>query len=195
MTAVRWQARAELDVPGETGRQARVFALWLVCLMAAAALASYRRADRVAIAAGVALLLPALLTWALARRHRRGGGHARGIVVDLTADGELRLWGRGYGQRVVARGADLSERLVDVYGGRLGAWRQRRLTVRGARAIAGSPAVLELACLADPQDDELDLSLTGGEGDCVELSRADYLALLTELRGTTDERNAKETEN
>jgi hypothetical protein len=139
------------------------------------------RVERVGIAVALGLLMPGVLTLALSHRHRRGGGHARGIVIDI-ADGQLRLWGRGYGQRVTLAGAAVSEKLVDVYSGRLGAWRQRRLTVRAKQALPSSPALLELATPADDSDEALGLPLVGGEGDCVELSRADYLALIEAIR-------------
>ena len=125
------------------------------------------------------LLLPACITWIVRARYRRGGGHARGIVVDVT-DGELRIWGRGYGARVRLEGADVSERLVDVYAGRLGAWRQRRLRVRAASgARAGFSSEIELATPALASDDGL--RVEGGEGDCVELSREDFVAVRDEV--------------
>ena len=34
-----------------------------------------------------------------------------------TEEGELRLWGRGYGTRLAIQGAEVSERLVDIYAG------------------------------------------------------------------------------
>jgi hypothetical protein len=189
--AVRLEVRAELDVPGETGRQARVFAVWLACLALAVVLASRvgahvpleeegtlhaeeelgrSRAAKAKVALPVGLLLPALLTLALSRYYRRGGGHARGIAVDVTEDGELRVWGRGYGSRVPLAGAEVVERMVDVYAGRLGAWRQRRLRVRGRRALE-----IELSTPATAADGEdPSLRVEGGEGDCVELAREDF---------------------
>jgi hypothetical protein len=187
---LRATVRAELDVPGETRRQLSVFLLWLACLACAVAVAVARRPrgeeaaldahtrERLAIAAGLGLGLPSLLTFWITHRRRRGGPHARGIVVDVTSAGELRLWGRGYGQRVPLDGADVSERLVDVYSGRLGAWRQRRLVVRARRAIPGMPGELHVATPATEADEALGLALVGGEGDCVELSREDYLSVL-----------------
>jgi hypothetical protein len=200
---------ADLDVPGETSRQLRVFLVWFFSLALAVVLGSAAR-PRVAIgqeggAAGgaevtrsrvarlqiaglVGLLLPAALTWAVTRWHRRGGGHARGIVVDVTADGELRLWGRGYGSRVSLASADVRERLVDVYAGRLGAWRQRRLRVRAAGVpMGGRAAEIELATAAWREDADEGLKVEGGEGDCVELERDDYVlvraAVLEAARG------------
>jgi hypothetical protein len=195
--------RAELDVPGETGRQAKIFAIWAACLALAVLLGALvgahvpidaegsefarvefarARADRAQVGVLVGLVLPALLTWGLHARHRRGGAHARGIVVDVTEDGELRIWGRGYGSRVALAGAAVSERLVDVYGGRLGAWRQRRLRVRGASAGRAAQEI-ELATLAVQSDLDSALRVEGGEGDCVELRREDFdqiRALVTE---------------
>ncbi|MCC6553813.1 MAG: hypothetical protein IT372_12435 [Polyangiaceae bacterium] len=198
------EVRADLDLPGETGRQARVLAIWLVCLALAVALgalvgphvpveADGTERARVELARGrsararvgviVGLALPALLTLGLRARHRRGGAHARGIVIDVTSDGELRIWGRGYGSRVALEGAAVSERLVDIYAGRLGAWRQRRLRVRSAapdaqrghkpRSAPGARAI-EIATLAVTTDLEAGLRVEGGEGDCVELRREDF---------------------
>lgn len=188
--------RADLDVPGETSRQARVFLLWLACLALAVAVSSSvgahisvedegtpaaaqelsrSRAAKAKVALVFGLLLPALLTLVVGRRHRRGGAHPRGIIVDVTEEGELRLWGRGYGARVQIAGADVSERLVDVYAGRLGAWRQRRLRVRaGIHAPPGAAQEIEIAAVALSEDSETELGLFGGEGDCVELSREDF---------------------
>lgn len=192
---------AQLDVPGETRRQTMVFATWFACLLLAVIGASlvgahvplerdgsawaadeltasrYRKA-RIALAVG--LLLPACLTWIIRARFRRGGGHARGITVDVT-DGELRIWGRGYGARVRLEGADISERLVDVYAGRLGAWRQRRLRVRAASGTRlGFSGEIGIATLALASDDD-GLRVEGGEGDCVELGREDFLAVRAEV--------------
>ena len=193
------EARADLDVPGETGRQAQVFAIWLACLMLAVVLGvrvgphipisadgtefarvelARARADRAKVGLLAGLVLPALLTWGLRVRHRRGGAHARGIVVDVTEEGELRLWGRGYGSRVALEGAAVSERLVDVYAGRLGAWRQRRLRVRGAGPSRGATQI-EIATLAVAADVEPGLRVDGGEGDCIELRREDFERLRT----------------
>lgn len=194
------EVRAELDVPGETGRQARIFVVWLACLAAAVIVGSSvgahipesasgtlraseelarSRTDKAKVAFGLGLLLPALLTLLLNHRYRRGGGHARGVVIDVTDDGELRIWGRGYGTRVALAGSNVSERLVDVYAGRLGSWRQRRLRVQaGARSAArgdvGGASMIELATTATAADSDAELPLSGGEGDCVELGREDY---------------------
>jgi hypothetical protein len=62
----------------------------------------------------------------------------------------------------------VKERLVDVYAGRLGAWRQRRLRVRsGGRE-------LELATTARAADLDEGLPVDGGEGDCVEIDREHF---------------------
>jgi hypothetical protein len=196
--------RAVLDVPGETGRQARVLGVWAVCLTLAVVLASAARPRvperargtgaetaevgrsrslRLKIAVLVGLGVPALLSALIARRRRRGGPHARGIVVDVTADGQLRLWGRGYGERVLIAGAKVTESLVDAYAGRLGAWRQRRLRIEGRRpTTGGGSARLEVATVATEADMDAGLPVAGGEGDCIELARADYFALLARVR-------------
>lgn len=187
------EVQADLDLPGETGRQARIFAAWALCLLLAVIVGSavgahvsfadegslraereMRRArlDKAKVAVVIGLLLPALLTWGLNARYRRGGRHARGIVVDVTGDGELRVWGRGYGTRVRLAGADVSERLVDVYAGRLGAWRQRRLRVRGT--FEGGGREIELATTARASDAGEGLRVDGGEGDCIELGRDEF---------------------
>lgn len=191
------ELRAELDVPGETGRQARIFAVWAFCLALAVVLGSAvgahlslsdegslraerelarSRGDKARVALVVGLVLPALLTWGLHLRYRRGGGHARGITVDVTAAGELRVWGRGYGSRVRLEGAELKERLVDVYAGRLGAWRQRRLRVRAGPLTRGGSRdrEIEIATTAQRSDMDEGLEVAGGEGDCIELSRGDF---------------------
>lgn len=209
MADVLLEVRAELDVPGETGRQARVFALWLACLLLALVVSAYRRPvvpesvrgtsdeaavsasfrrERVGIALSLGLLLPGALTLFLTHRHRRGGAHARGITIDVTADGELRVWGNGYGQRVALEGAEIQERLVDLYSGRLGSWRQRRLAVRGRKVLPGSPSLLELGTVATTEDEALGLPLVGGEGDCIEVGRADYLAILDLTRKQAEPR-------
>jgi hypothetical protein len=208
MSDVVLEVRAELDVPGETGRQARVFALWCACLLLAVVVAAYRRPvvpqrardtdeqqqilasfkrERLTIALALGLALPGLGTLLLTHRHRRGGAHARGIVVDVTRDGQLRLWGRGYGQRVLLEGAEVQERLVDLYSGRMGSWRERRLSIRARKVLPGSPSVFELGTLAEAEDERLGLALVGGEGDCIELRRADYLAVLEQVRGCVSE--------
>jgi hypothetical protein len=187
--------RGDLDVPGETGRQARVFAVWGLCLALAILAGSLAgahvplsaegtawaeqefargRANRAKVALGVGLLLPALLTWGIHIHYRRGGGHARGIKVDITEAGELRIWGRGYGSRLALPGAAVSERLVDVYAGRLGAWRQRRLKVRSGRTTGGGTLEMEIATMATAADLEDGLRVEGGEGTSVEVCREDY---------------------
>jgi hypothetical protein len=192
------EVAASLDLPGETGRQARIFAAWAICLALAVIVGSIlrarseddlsrARADKAKAAIVLGLALPALLTLGLNRSYRRGGGHARGITVDVTADGELRVWGRGYGARVVVEGALVQERLVDVYAGRLGAWRQRRLRVRAgsvAAAARGGSREIELAAMATARDLDEPLPVEGGEGDCVEIDREDFdriRALILEL--------------
>lgn len=193
-----------LDLPGETGRQTKIFATWVVCLFAAIVLSSIaasragegggmfrtdeelaqKRAARVRVGLPVGLLVPAFFTWVIHFRHRRGGGHARGISVDVTAGGELRIWGRGYGSRVSLEGAQVTERLVDVYAGRLGAWRQRRLKVRQKTSgRAGGAGEIELATRAIPDDASLGLKHEGGEGDCVELDREDFLRVREAVLG------------
>jgi hypothetical protein len=189
------RVRAQLDVPGETGRQARIFTLWGACLALAVALGAMvgdpsvsmdadgteharrelarARAARAKVGLLSGLVLPALLTWGVNARYRRGGAHARGIVVDITEGGELRVWGRGYGSRVRLEGAAISERLVDVYAGRLGTWRQRRLRVRGKGPGRGAEEI-ELATLACAADLDAGLKVQGGEGDCIELGREDF---------------------
>lgn len=197
------EVTAELDVPGETARQARVFAIWVFALALSVVLAAAlrpripedvrgtaRQVDlerdgrntRIAIALTVGLAVPGALTLLATWRRRRGGPHARGIVVDVTSEGELRIWGRGYGQRVELRGAEIGERLVEIYCGRLGAWRERRLTIRATVVRPFSPPILELGTVAIDEDEELELQLTGGEGDCIELARADYLRVAEAVR-------------
>jgi hypothetical protein len=189
------EVRADLDVPGETGRQAKIFVVWLACLVLAVIVSSSvgahipmsaagtelaeqelsrSRAAKAKVAVSLGLALPILLTIAVNFRYRRGGAHARGIIVDVTDDGELRVWGRGYGSRLVLRGATATERLVDVYAGRLGAWRQRRLRVRAGLTSTPGAREIELATMAVASDSEGELGLFGGEGDCIELRREDY---------------------
>ena len=182
--------RASLDVPGETRRQAVVFAIWLLCsitaIIAGSAVGTHipldstdaalekkeltrSRIARAEVALVLGLATPLFLTWFVTRRRRRGGPHARGITLEITEEGELRLWGRGYGVRLHLREARIDERLVDIYAGRLGAWRERRFTVAtGARTIAfGTPAT----------EDDTGLPAQGGEGDCVEFDRDDFLRM------------------
>ena len=182
------EVKASLDLPGETGRQARIFAAWALCLAFAVIVGSVlrarseddlsrARAEKAKAAILFGFVLPALLTWGLNRSYRRGGSHARGITVDVTGDGELRLWGRGYGARVVLDGALVHERLVDVYAGRLGAWRQRRMRVRAgsvAAAARGGSREIEIATTAMASDLDEALPVEGGEGDCVEIDRDDF---------------------
>jgi hypothetical protein len=182
------EVSASLDLPGETGRQGRIFAAWAVCLALAVIVSSVlrarsedelsrARADKAKMVIVLGLALPALLTWALNRSYRRGGRHARGITVDVTEGGELRLWGRGYGARVALDGSQVYERLVDVYAGRLGAWRQRRLRVRAGSVAAvarGGSREIELATTAIARDLDEPLAVEGGEGDCIEIDREDF---------------------
>ena len=192
------EVRADLDLPGETARQTKTFAVWLVCLVMAIAMSSIaasratgegsglqytdeelamKRAARVRVGLPVGLLLPAALTLIVHQRHRRGGDHARGIFVNVTSGGELRIWGRGYGCRVYLRGATVAERLVDVYAGRLGAWRQRRMRVSSADRARPGVRELELATLSVSSDTGESLRVEGGEGDCIEVSREAYVAV------------------
>jgi len=180
--------RASLDVPGETRRQAVVFAIWFLCLFAAvvvgSAVGTHIPADvsdvdtqneelsrsrwaRAEVAITLGLATPALLTIYVTRRRRRGGPHARGIRLEITEEGELRLWGRGYGTRLALGGARIEERLVDLYAGRLGAWRERRLLV--------SSLGKEIAIGTLATDEDVGLTPQGGEGDCVEFERGDFL--------------------
>src|ERR1700722_485398 len=190
---------AALDPPAETKRQVWTLFIWFIFLGAAVVVgavvgthaptaleavttdgaddvqAEVHRSHvaRLKVAVILGLLAPTLFTLALTRRHRRDGAHARGITVELTED-ELRIWGRGYGSRVTIRGATMQERLVDVYAGRLGAWRQIRFVLRTRHQT------LELAAPALAGDDH-DLPVNGGEADCVELAREDYNGLRREL--------------
>jgi hypothetical protein len=186
--------RASLDVPGETRRQAIVLAIWISCLalavLAGSAVGTHIPADvtdpevqgqelgrsrlaRAKVALSVGVLSPLFLTWYVTRRRKRGGPHPRGIRLEITQVGELRFWGRGYGTRLPLSGARVDERLVDLYAGRLGAWRERRM-----RVSSGS-RVLEIGTPASADDD--DLPLEGGEGDCVEFDRDDYLRIRSSI--------------
>jgi hypothetical protein len=188
--------RASLDVPGETRRQAVVFAIWFLCLVMAVAVGSVvgthipdyvsdeevqreelsrSRWARAEVALGLGLVTPLLLTLYMTHRRRRGGPHARGITLEITEEGELRFWGRGYGTRLTLAEARIDERLVDLYAGRLGAWRERRLLVSsGARQIA-------IGALATEEDEGLPLQ--GGEGDCVEFEREDFMRVRDAIAG------------
>jgi hypothetical protein len=201
---------AALDPPGETKRQAWTLAVWVLFLGAAVIVAalvgthapqgmdsvtldeahsdvqadvqaelSRSRAARLRVALVLGLLAPIACTLMLSRWHRRNGGYPRGISVEVT-ETELRILGRGYGSRVALEEATVEERLVDVYAGRLGAWRQVRLRLRTKHQT------LELASPARPGD-ELTLHLEGGEADCIEIAREDYDALKRDiLQKTTD---------
>jgi hypothetical protein len=171
-----------------------VFAIWFLCLAVAVFISSLvgthipayvsdpdaqeqelsrSRWARVKVALVVGLLCPSILTVLVSRRRRRGGAHARGIRLEITREGELRLWGRGYGSRLPLAGARARERLVDLYAGRLGAWRERRLSIStGSREI-------EIGTQASDEDEGLPLE--GGEGDCVEFDRDDYMRLRAAL--------------
>jgi hypothetical protein len=191
---------AALDPPAETKRQVWTLLIWLVFLGAAVVVGAIvgthapsaldpvtadrgseevrvelhrSHVARVKVAVFLGLVAPTLFTWVLGRRHRRNGAHARGITVELT-ETELRVWGRGYGSRVAIRDATVHERLVDVYAGRLGAWRQIRLVLRTRHHT------LELAAPARAGDDR-DLPVNGGEADCVELAREDFNGLKEEI--------------
>jgi len=189
------EMQAELDLPGETGRQARIFAAWLLCLLLAVMVGSavgahvaegdegsFRadremkraRAAKAKVALVLGILLPGALTFVIDARYRRRGAHARGIVVDVTEGGEIRVWGRGYGTRVSLAGADVKERLVDVYAGRLGAWRQRRLRVVRTHGRGSGGREIEIATTARAEDMSEGLHVEGGEGDCIEVGREDF---------------------
>lgn len=177
-------------MPGETRRQAVVFVIWFSFLLLAVIVGSAvgthvpegvsdarvereelsrSRFARAEVALGIGFVAPLLATLFVTHRRRRGGPHARGITLEITNEGELRLWGRGYGMRVELAGARVDERLVDLYAGRLGAWRERRLTISsGARTII-------VGTLATEEDEGF--TLQGGEGDCVEFERADFLRM------------------
>jgi hypothetical protein len=131
------------------------------------------RAARLKVALALGIALPSLLTFYVSRRRRRGGAHARGIRLEITPGGELRLWGRGYGTRLALADAHVRERLVDLYAGRLGAWRERRLSVS-----AGSREI-EVGTQAAEEDEGLPME--GGEGDCVEFDRGDFMRLRAAL--------------
>src|SRR5437763_1551099 len=95
------EVRGDLDLPGETARQTKIFAAWITCLLLAIVVSSIaasragdpggtglrytdeelaaKRAARVRVGLPIGLLLPAAITWIVHHRHRRGGGHARGI--------------------------------------------------------------------------------------------------------------------
>jgi hypothetical protein len=191
---------AAIDPPAETKRQAWTLLIWLVFLGAAVVVGAgvgthapealdsvsadsssfevqtevhRSRTARFKVAALLGLLAPSLVTLALGFRHRRNGAHARGIAVELT-ETELRIWGRGYGSRVAIRDATVQERLVDVYAGRLGAWRQIRLSLRTRSQT------IELAAPARAEDEHR-LRVDGGEADCVEIAREDYDGLKGEI--------------
>jgi hypothetical protein len=191
---------AALDPPGETKRQALTLVIWVLFLgasvVAAASVGTHApssmdpltldpdnaemqaelhrsKVARLRIALVLGLLAPLACTLILSRSHRRNGFHPRGISIELT-ETELRIWGRGYGSRVTVAESTLEERLVDVYAGRLGAWRQIRLRLRAKHQT------LELAAPAKPGD-EATLRLEGGEADCVEIAREDYDALKGEI--------------
>ena len=173
-----------------------VFAIWFFCLLTAVAVGSAvgthipayvsdeeaqkeelsrSRLARAEVALALGFALPLGLTFYVTHRRRRGGPHARGIVLEITEEGELRLWGRGYGSRLALAGARVDERLVDLYAGRLGAWRERRLIVSsGARTIA-------VGTLAAEEDDGIPRE--GGEGDCVEFERADFMRVRDAIAG------------
>lgn len=171
-----------------------VFAIWFLCLAAAVVVGSIVGTHipafvsdpdaqeqelsrshwaRAKAALVVGLLCPTMLTLYVSRRRRRGGPHARGIRLEITHEGELRLWGRGYGTRLPLAEARVREHLVDLYAGRLGAWRERRLSVSsGSREI-------EVGTEASEEDEGL--PLYGGEGDCVEFDRDDFMRLRAAL--------------
>ena len=205
---MKLQVRADLDIPGETGRQTRVFFLWLACLALAVTVASFRastvtrrvraeasdlhalaqgRKVRVAWGLFLGFALPLMLTMAINRRRRRSGAHARGIVIDITDDDELRIWGRGYGLRVELEGAQVRERMVHAYCGRLGSWQQRRLHVRGQ--ADGRSVDVELATRAHADDAGEDLDEVAGEGTCIEVDRNAYNSirrLVMTVRGNSE---------
>ena len=50
-------------------------------------------------AAAIALAGGLITIGLISRRYRPGGGHARGVMLELTT-ADVRLWGRGYGTRI-----------------------------------------------------------------------------------------------
>ena len=84
-----------------------------------------------------------------------------------------RLEGRGYGTRLPLGEARIRERLVDLYAGRLGAWRERRLAV--------STGSREIEVGTEATEEDAGLPIEGGEGDCVEFDRDDYMRLRAAL--------------
>ena len=175
-----------------------MFAIWLFCLLAAVGVGSAvgthipayvsdeeaqkeelsrSRWARAEVALVLGLGLPSLLTLYVTRRRRRGGAHARGIRLEITEEGELRLWGRGYGSRLPLDGARVEEKLVDLYAGRLGAWRERRMVV--------SSAGKQIAIGALATEEDTGLMVQGGEGDCVEFEREDFLRVRAAIEDTT----------
>jgi len=90
-------------------------------------------------------------------------------------DGELRIWGKGYGARVRVAGPSrraARRRLRR----RLGAWRQRRLRVRArAEGVSATPP-RSSSPPATPPTPPISAS-RAGEGDCVELARSDFDAV------------------
>ena len=175
--------RAELDLGSETKRLRRVLFLWLVCLgLAIGVAASLGRRDEaegdarasflLIVVTAFALLVPGAVSLISARRRRRGGLHARGIVVEVTSDGLLRVVGRGYRVEVRLGCARVEERVVGLDAGRRAIVAQRRLRV--ASSTDDQASVLELATPATV--DEFDTAPVphAVDGDCVELSREDY---------------------
>ncbi len=170
------------DPPAETTRMALIFLTCLIFSVLGVVLATRAKTQpgperrREKLTAAAIALAGGLLTMGLiSLRFRPGGGHARGVRLELTAD-DVRIWGRGYGTRIAFRDvARLRFRLVDAYLGRFGGMRQLRVSIEGAGRT------IEIACEAVGGDLKRDIDLEGGEGDCVMLDRPDFEAFEREL--------------
>ncbi|GAC1352382.1 MAG: hypothetical protein NVS3B20_14220 [Polyangiales bacterium] len=184
--------RVVYDPPSETKRMALMFLTCLVFSLVGVVLASraqiepgFRRQREKLLAVTVALVGGLLTMGLVSRRFRPGGGHAHGIVLELT-DSELRLWGRGYGTRIAYRDVlRLRRRIVDTYLGRLGAMRQLRVAVEGAGRtieVATEAVASDFAKSSTTDREEARTSAPeGGEGDCIVLSRSEFDAFESAL--------------